>query len=74
MDVALKVGKETLLNINSLEYEWIRGLSKDGNPPEEINKVIQRCLGGSTTVANTMRQVAIKQCSVHELLPLLTQR
>ncbi|MGR5065627.1 hypothetical protein [Photobacterium sp. DNB22_13_2] len=64
----LKVGKDTLLNINSIEYQWIRNLVSEGNSPHQINTVIQRCLGGNLTTADTMRKVALKQISVNQLL------
>ena len=64
----LKVGKDTLLNINSIEYQWIRSLVSEGNSPHQINAVIQRCLGGSPNTADIMRKVALKQVPVNQLL------
>lgn len=64
----LKVGKDTLLNINSIEYQWIRNLVSEGNSPHHINIVIQRCLGGNLDTADIMRKVALKQLPVNQLL------
>ncbi|KHT63134.1 hypothetical protein RJ45_13715 [Photobacterium gaetbulicola] len=68
MHPPLKVGKDTLLNINSIEYQWIRNLVSEGNPPQQINVAIQRCLGGSLDTADIMRQVALRQIPVNQLL------
>ncbi|MGF1688885.1 hypothetical protein L4C36_19755 [Photobacterium japonica] len=68
MHQPLKIGKDTLLNINSLEYQWIRSLASEGNSPHQINTVIQRCLGGNANTADIMRQVAMRQASVNQLL------
>ncbi|MBY5948803.1 hypothetical protein [Photobacterium rosenbergii] len=68
MDQPLKVGKDTLLNINSVEYQWIRNLVSEGNSPHQVNTVIQRCLGGSPDTADIMRKVALKQIPVNQLL------
>ncbi|MGF1684501.1 hypothetical protein L4D09_23490 [Photobacterium makurazakiensis] len=68
MTIPLKVGKETLLNINSIEYQWIRSLASEGNSVSQINTVIQRCLGGSSATADMLRQVALKQQPINQLL------
>ncbi|KLV11748.1 MULTISPECIES: hypothetical protein [Photobacterium] len=72
MNQPLKIGKDTLLDINSVEYQWIRSLASDGNSPGQINDVIQRCLGGNPDLADTMRQVAMRQVPINQLLRCLT--
>ncbi|KPA51261.1 hypothetical protein [Photobacterium lucens] len=71
MQVPLKVGKDTLLDPNAIEYQWIRNLTSEGVPQQQINNVIQHCLGGTPQTAELMRQIAIKQSSIHELLKLI---
>ena len=68
MHQPLKVGKDTLLDINSIEYQWIRNLVSEGNSPPQISTVIQRCLGGNLNTADIMRKVALKQIPVNQLL------
>ncbi|WP_028024381.1 hypothetical protein [Enterovibrio calviensis] len=67
----LKIGRKTLLDIDSIEYQWIRTLASDGSSNEMINTSIRRCLGGNDDVADRIRQVALGQSSVTELLRVL---
>lgn len=71
MTLPFKVGKNTLLDPNAVEYQWIRNLTSEGVPQHQITHVIQHCLGGTPQTAELMRQIAMKQNSVHELLKIL---
>ncbi|EAR54434.1 hypothetical protein SKA34_21499 [Photobacterium sp. SKA34] len=71
MQSPLKVGKDTLLDPNAIEYQWIRNLTSEGVPQHQINHVIQHCLGGTPQIADLLRQIALKQSSIHELLKQL---
>ncbi|GAB6264237.1 hypothetical protein L4174_003050 [Photobacterium sp. CCB-ST2H9] len=73
MNKQFKVGKETLLDPNAVEYQWIRNLDSDGNSAQQINTVIQRCLGGSPQTADTMRKVALNKIPVHQLFARLRE-
>ncbi|OEF26310.1 hypothetical protein [Vibrio rumoiensis] len=68
----LKIGKETVLDAHSVEYEWIRNLASDGNSREQINHLIQYCLGGDDQIADTMRLVATKQASMYDLMRIIS--
>ncbi|ODQ01589.1 MULTISPECIES: hypothetical protein [Salinivibrio] len=67
----LKVGRSTLLDTDAVEYQWIRMMASEGCTRNTINTSIQRCLGGDETTADILRRVAMKQCSVNELLSSL---
>lgn len=67
----LKIGRKTLLNPDSIEYQWIRSLASDGSTDEMINASIRRCLGGNDDMADRIRRVALGQCPVTELLRML---
>ena len=70
----MRIGPETILNLESVEYRWIESLTLDGIEQQEINAVIQRCLGGDAASADMLRRIALKQCSPHLLLDHLTQQ
>lgn len=67
----LKLGRQTILDPDAIEYQWIRTLSSEGSSVEMINASIQRCLGGDLCTADLLRKVALKQSSVTELLKQL---
>ncbi|CZF85021.1 hypothetical protein K6Q96_03180 [Grimontia kaedaensis] len=67
----LKVGRKTLLDTDSIEYQWIRTLASDGSSDEMINNSIRRCLGGNEDIADRIRRVALGLCPVTELLRVL---
>ncbi|MEI8594854.1 hypothetical protein [Photobacterium sp. Hal280] len=73
MNNQFKVGKETLLDPNAIEYQWIRNLASDGNSAQQINTVIQRCLGGTAQTADTLRKVALNKLPVHQLFSRLRE-
>ncbi|WP_407331227.1 hypothetical protein [Enterovibrio sp. 27052020O] len=67
----LKIGRKTLLDIDSIEYQWIRTLASDGSSTEMINTSIRRCLGGTDDVADRIRRVALGLTPVTDLLRVL---
>ncbi|MEZ8143979.1 hypothetical protein A1OO_21645 [Enterovibrio norvegicus FF-33] len=67
----LKIGRKTLLDPESIEYQWIRTLASDGSSKEMINSSIRRCLGGNDDVADRIRRVALGLTPVTELLSVL---
>lgn len=67
----MRIGRETILNMESVEYRWIESLALDGIEQQEINAVIQRCLGGDAESADMLRRIALKQCSPNVLLEYL---
>ncbi|WP_087018709.1 hypothetical protein [Thaumasiovibrio subtropicus] len=68
METSFKLGLNTLLDPNAVEYQWIRSLASEGTSRTQINASIQRCLGGDQRTANLLRQVAIKEVSINQLL------
>ncbi len=64
----LKIGRETLLDLDSVEYQWIRTLASEGSTKESINHSICRCLGGNDHIADKIRKVALGKAPLTELL------
>ncbi|UXI03455.1 hypothetical protein [Photobacterium sp. TY1-4] len=62
------IGRDTILDLESVEYKWIEALSHDGVKHEEINASIQRCLGGDDESADLLRRVAMRQCPPNMLI------
>lgn len=62
------IGRDTILDLESVEYKWIEALSHDGVKHEEINASIRRCLGGDDESADIFRRVALRQCPPNVLL------
>lgn len=62
------IGRDTILNLDSVEYKWIEALSHDGIKREDINASIRRCLGGDDESADLLRRVAMRQCPPNILL------
>ncbi|KLV05570.1 hypothetical protein ABT56_11450 [Photobacterium aquae] len=73
MVARMTIGRETILNLDSVEYKWIEALCYDGVEEEMINESIQRCLGGDKASADLLRRIALKQCSPNELLRYIDQ-
>ncbi|GAL04674.1 hypothetical protein ACFFLZ_12820 [Photobacterium aphoticum] len=69
----MRIGRETILNLESVEYRWIESLAYDGLEQQEINAVIQRCLGGDADIADMLRRIALKQCPPNVLLEHLNK-
>ncbi len=64
----ITLSENTLTNLKSVEYHWIRTMYVEGYQPSEINHYIQACFGGDETFANLLRKVALKQESLYVLL------
>lgn len=62
------IGRDTILDLESVEYKWIEALSHDGVKHEEINASIRRCLGGDDQSADLLRRVAMRQCPPNTLI------
>ena len=67
----LSIGRDTISDINAVEYQWIASLSHDGVEVESILALIQRCLGGDEVTAELLRKIALKICQPTELLQYL---
>ncbi|MGR5063656.1 hypothetical protein [Photobacterium sp. DNB22_13_2] len=67
----LFIGRDTISDINAVEYHWIASLSHDGVEVESILALIQRCLGGDEITAEYLRKIALKICQPIELLQYL---
>ncbi|MBY5945146.1 hypothetical protein [Photobacterium rosenbergii] len=67
----LSIGRDTISDIDAVEYQWIASLSHDGVEVESILALIQRCLGGDATTAEYLRRIALKLCQPAELLQYL---
>ncbi|MEL7292196.1 MAG: hypothetical protein AAGJ78_01590 [Pseudomonadota bacterium] len=61
----------TLLNLKSVEYQWVRSLYVEGYADQEINRYIRACFGGDDTFADLFRRVALAQESHYVLLRYL---
>lgn len=71
--VKLSIGRDTILDLDSVEYQWIESLCHDGVELHHVNASIQRCLGGDEVSADILRRIALRQCSPTELLRYLDQ-
>ncbi|KPA52041.1 hypothetical protein [Photobacterium lucens] len=67
----LKLGRQVISDLNSVEYKWIETLNYDGLTKTEINQLIKRCLGGDDESADILRRIAMKECSPLYLLDYL---
>lgn len=68
---SITLSENTLTNMKSVEYQWVRSLYVEGYPPTEINHYIQACFGGDETFADLFRRVALQQESLYVLLQYL---
>ena len=66
--MSFKIGRKTLLDLDSVEYQWIRTLASEGSSEENINHSICRCLGADHFIADKMRKVALGQAPLTDLL------
>ncbi|MGR5143491.1 hypothetical protein ACQKPX_17670 [Photobacterium sp. DNB23_23_1] len=67
----LSIGRDTISDVNSVEYQWIASLIYDGVEVESVIALIQRCLGGDEIVADYLRKIALHMCQPAELLHYL---
>ncbi|PKF50388.1 hypothetical protein [Enterovibrio nigricans] len=66
------LGRKTLVNRNSLEYEWVRLLVNEGNTESGVIGTIQRCFGGDIETASLFFKVAMGETSPGFLLTHLS--
>ncbi|WP_165313560.1 hypothetical protein [Vibrio ziniensis] len=64
----ITLSENTLSDLKSIEYHWIRTLYVEGYQPSEINHYIRTCFGGDDTFADLFRKVALQQESLYVLL------
>ncbi len=62
---------DTLTNLKSVEYQWVRTLYVEGYHASDINRYIQTCFGGDEIFADLFRKVAMQQEHLHTLLHYL---
>lgn len=65
------LSETTLVNLKSVEYQWVRSLYVEGYQREEINHYINTCFGGDDTFADLFQKVALSQESLFVLLRYL---
>ncbi|MDD1779686.1 hypothetical protein LRP49_00630 [Enterovibrio sp. ZSDZ35] len=66
------LGRKTLVNRDSIEYEWVRQLVDEGEAESDVISAIQRCFGGDAETATLFLKVAIGQKSPGCLLTHLS--
>ncbi|MFG0774243.1 MULTISPECIES: hypothetical protein [Vibrio] len=64
----ITLSENTLSDLKSVEYHWIRTMYVEGYQPSEINHYIRTCFGGDDTFADLFRKVALQQESLYVLL------
>lgn len=64
----ITLSANTLSDLKSVEYHWIRTMYVEGYQPSEINHYIRTCFGGDDTFADLFRKVALQQESLYVLL------
>lgn len=64
----ITLSENTLSDLKSVEYHWIRTMYVEGYQPSEINHYIRTCFGGDDTYADLFRKVALQQESLYVLL------
>ncbi len=63
----ITLSEETINNLKSIEYKWVKNLHIEGYPSHEINYYIQACFGGDEIFADLFRRVALDQESIYVL-------
>ncbi|MGD8110725.1 hypothetical protein ACQEXU_09495 [Vibrio sp. TRT 21S02] len=71
VQLATKLSEETIVNLKSVEYQWVRTLYVEGYNTQQINHYIQTCFGGDDVFADLFRKVALSQESLYVLLRYL---
>ncbi|KXF83212.1 hypothetical protein [Enterovibrio coralii] len=66
------LGRKTLVNRSSLEYEWVRLLVSEGETQSDVISAIQRCFGGDAETASLFFKVALGEKSPGYLLTHLS--
>ncbi|BCL73152.1 conserved hypothetical protein [Vibrio nigripulchritudo MADA3029] len=64
----MKLSEQTIRNLKSVEYQWVRTLYVEGYQSNEINHYIQTCFGGDEVFADLFRRVALDQESIYVLM------
>ncbi|MGL4545872.1 MAG: hypothetical protein ACRC4H_10925 [Plesiomonas sp.] len=67
-----KISLQTLCNLQSVEYQWIRHLDSEGLHKHDIESAILRCLGGDERSAELLRKIALGQSETAQLLHYLS--
>ncbi|MDR9826665.1 hypothetical protein RCJ22_13710 [Vibrio sp. FNV 38] len=62
------LSENTISNLQSVEYQWVRTMYVEGYKENEINHYIQTCFGGDDLFADLFRRVALNQESLYILL------
>ncbi|AUI88541.1 hypothetical protein BS333_19725 [Vibrio azureus] len=65
------LNENTLMDLQSVEYQWVRAMYAEGYDNHEMNHYIQACFGGDSTFAELFRRVALQQESLYTLLQYL---
>ncbi|KII76588.1 hypothetical protein PL18_13020 [Vibrio renipiscarius] len=65
------LSESTLIDLKSVEYQWVRTMYVEGYDEQQINYYIQTCFGGDDTFANLFRRVALAEESIYVLLQYL---
>ncbi|PMH43172.1 hypothetical protein BCU68_04070 [Vibrio sp. 10N.286.49.B3] len=58
----------TIVDLTSVEYQWVRSLYVEGYDSDEINHYIRACFGGDHLFADLFRKVALQQESIYILM------
>lgn len=53
------LGRKTIINEYSLEYDWVRRQVEEGTETERIVSSIQHCFGGDKKAANLFLAIAV---------------
>ncbi|KKD61580.1 hypothetical protein RN22_04945 [Grimontia sp. AD028] len=66
------LGRKTIINESSLEYDWIRRQVEEGTERSEIIGSILRCFGGDEEIAELFYSIALGESSPGILLTHLS--
>ncbi|WP_104402818.1 hypothetical protein [Vibrio penaeicida] len=64
----IKLSEQTIKDLKSVEYQWVRTLYAEGYQSYEINHYIRTCFGGDDVFADLFRRVALDQESIYVLM------
>ncbi len=68
MATSTTLSKNTIKNLKSVEYQWVRSMYVEGYGDYEINHYIQACFGGDDVFADLFRKVALDHESLYVLM------
>jgi len=69
--ITTTLSSETIKDLKTVEYQWVRNLCRNGYLENEINYYIQTCFGGDEVFADLFRKVALNQESLYVLMRYL---